>query len=74
MKYFWLFLCFFISLSSVAQTKIKGQVIDFDSKVPIAFASISYDNKKFNADWEGKFTIDVKDIKIPARINFKGYY
>ncbi|MCL9769675.1 DUF5686 and carboxypeptidase regulatory-like domain-containing protein [Flavobacterium sp. HXWNR69] len=74
MKYFWLFLCFFITTSSIAQTKIKGQVIDFDSKVPIAFASVSYDNKKFNADWEGKFTIDVKDIKIPVRVNFKGYY
>lgn len=74
MKYFWLFLCFFITTSSIAQTKIKGQVIDFDSKVPIAFASVSYDNKKFNADWEGKFTIDVKDTKIPVRVNFKGYY
>ena len=74
MKYFWLFLCFFISLSNVAQTKIKGQVIDFDSKVPLAFASVTYDNKKFNTDWEGKFSIEVKDYKLPIKINFKGYY
>lgn len=74
MKYFWLFLCFFISLSTVAQTKIKGQVIDFDSKVPLAFASVTYDNKKFNTDWEGKFSIEVKDYKLPIKINFKGYY
>ncbi|MBV2195696.1 MAG: DUF5686 and carboxypeptidase regulatory-like domain-containing protein, partial [Flavobacterium sp.] len=74
MKYFWLFLCFLITNSFVAQTKIKGQVIDFDSKVPIAFATVTYNNKKFNADWEGKFTIDVKDTKIPVRVNFKGYY
>lgn len=74
MKYFWLFLCFIITSSLVAQTKIKGQVIDFDSKVPIAFASITYNNSKFNADWEGKFSITVKDFKLPIKVNFKGYY
>lgn len=74
MKYFWLFLCFLITNSFVAQTKIKGQVIDFDSKVPIAFASITYNNNKLNADWEGKFTIEVKDYKLPIKVNFKGYY
>ena len=74
MKYFWLFLSFIITNSLVAQTKIKGQIIDFDSKVPIAFASISYNNSKFNADWEGKFSIEVKDYKLPIKVNFKGYY
>ncbi|MQP25193.1 carboxypeptidase-like regulatory domain-containing protein [Flavobacterium sp. LMO8] len=74
MKYFWLFLCFIITNSLVAQTKIKGQIIDFDSKVPIAFATITYNNTKFNADWEGKFTVEVKDFKLPIKVNFKGYY
>ena len=74
MKYFWLFLCFFITTSFVAQTKIKGQIIDFDTKVPIAFATITYNNTKFNADWEGKFTVEVKDFKLPIKVNFKGYY
>ncbi len=74
MKYFWLFLCFIFTTSFVAQTKIKGQVIDFDSKVPIAFATITYNNIKFNADWEGKFTIDVKETQLPIKINYKGYY
>lgn len=74
MKYFWLFLCFIFTTSFVAQTKIKGQVIDFDSKVPIAFATITYNNIKFNADWEGKFSIEVKDYKLPIKVNFKGYY
>ena len=74
MKYFWLFLCFIIPNSLVAQTKIKGQIIDFDTKVPIAFATITYNNTKFNADWEGKFTVEVKDFKLPIKVNFKGYY
>ena len=74
MKYFWLFLCFFITTSFVAQTKIKGQIIDFDTKVPIAFATITYNNTKFNADWEGKFSVNVKDFKLPIKVNFKGYY
>ena len=74
MKYFWLFLCFIITNSLVAQTKIKGQIIDFDTKVPIAFATITYNNTKFNADWEGKFTVEVKDFKLPIKDNFKGYY
>jgi hypothetical protein len=58
----------------VAQTKIKGQIIDFDSKVPIAFAAITYNNTKFNADWEGKFSVEIKDYKLPIKVNFKGYY
>ena len=74
MKYFWLFLCFIITNSFVAQTKIKGQIIDFDSKVPIAFATITYNNTKFNADWEGKFSVNVNDFKLPIKVNFKGYY
>ena len=74
MKYFWLFLCFFITTSFVAQTKIKGQIIDFDTKVPIAFATITYNNTKFNADWEGKFSLNVNDFKVPIKVNFKGYY
>ncbi|UGS23450.1 DUF5686 family protein [Flavobacterium channae] len=74
MKYFWLFLSLFITHSFIAQNKVKGQVIDYDTKVPIAFASITYNNSKFNADWEGKFTIEVKDFKLPIKVNFKGYY
>ena len=74
MKYFWLFLSLFITHSFIAQNKVKGQVIDYDTKVPIAFASITYNNSKFNADWEGKFSIEVKDFKLPIKVNFRGYY
>ncbi|WP_445717088.1 DUF5686 family protein [Flavobacterium sp.] len=74
MKYFWLFLSLIITNSFVAQTKIKGQVIDFDTKVPIAFASVSYNNTNFNTDWEGKFLVEVNDFKLSIKVNFKGYY
>ena len=74
MKYFWLFLCFIISATFFGQTKIKGQVIDIDNAVPIAFASVSYNKNYITADWEGKFSIEVKDRKLPIKINYKGYY
>ena len=74
MKYFGLFLCFIISATFFGQTKIKGQVIDIDNAVPIAFASVSYNKNTIIADWEGKFLIEVKDTKLPIKINYKGYY
>ena len=74
MNYFWLFLCFIISPSILSQNKIKGQVIDFDNAVPIAFATISHNKTTIKADWEGKFTLEVKNTKLPIKINYKGYY
>ena len=73
MNYFWCFWCFFFTVSSLAQTKIKGQVIDFDNAVPIAFASITYNKSTINADWEGKFSLTIEDLKSPVKINYKGY-
>jgi len=55
MNYFWSILCLLFSSSLIAQTNIHGQVIDFDSTVPIAFAPITYNKTTINADWEGKF-------------------
>ncbi|MFD2908824.1 DUF5686 family protein [Flavobacterium ardleyense] len=74
MKYFWLFLCFIISSTFFGQTKIKGQVIDIDNAVPIAFASVTYNKNTITADWEGKFSVEVNDTKLPIKINYKGYY
>lgn len=74
MNYFWCFWCFFFTVSSLAQTKIKGQVIDFDNAVPIAFASITYNKSTINADWEGKFSLTIEDLKSPVKINYKGYH
>ena len=47
------------------QTKIKGQVIDFDTTIPIAFAKITYEKTTVFADWEGKFSIEITDLKKP---------
>ena len=74
MKYFWLFLCFIITPILFAQNKIKGQVIDIDNSVPIAFATITYNKTKITTDWEGKFSIEVKDLKLPIKANYKGYH
>ena len=74
MNYFWCFWCFFFTVSSLAQTKIKGQVIDFDNAVPIAFASITYNKSTINADWEGKFSLTIEDLKSPVKINYKEYH
>lgn len=74
MKYFGLFLCFILSTTFWGQTKIKGQVIDIDNAVPIAFATISHNKTTTTADWEGKFSVEVKDYKIPIKVSYKGYY
>ncbi len=72
-KLFVLFL-FFIAQLSISQTFIKGQIIDFDTTIPIAFATITYNGNTFNADWEGKFSLYVNEFDKPLVINYKGYY
>lgn len=56
------------------QTKIKGQVIDFDTTIPIAFAKVTYEKNIVFTDWEGKFSIKITDFKKPVYIRYKGYY
>lgn len=53
---------------------MHGQVIDFDTTVPIAFANISYNNKTTSSNWEGKFSIEINDDNKPILISYKGYY
>ena len=73
MNYFWSLLCCLFTSSLIAQTNVKGQVIDFDSAIPIAFASITYNSSSISADWEGKFNLTVEDPKLPIKINYPGY-
>lgn len=74
MKKFFIFVTILIQSFLFAQTKIKGQVIDYDTTIPIAFAKITYESKTFITDWEGKFVITVNDFKKPVYVFYKGYY
>ncbi len=53
---------------------MQGQIIDFDTTVPIAFAKINYNDKIIASDWEGKFSIEIKNDKKPIIFSYKGYY
>ncbi len=53
---------------------MQGQIIDFDSTVPVAFAKIAYNNKIIAADWEGKFSIEIVNNNKPLVCSYKGYY
>jgi hypothetical protein len=53
---------------------MQGQIIDYDTTVPIAFAKITYNSKTTTSNWEGKFTLEIKDDKKPIVFSYKGYY
>lgn len=74
MNYFWAICFFILSHFAYSQQKLQGQVIDFDSTVPIAFAKITHENKTITADWEGRFTIVITNEKKPILFSYKGYY
>ena len=74
MRYSYLLFLLLLTNFIFGQTKIKGQIIDFDTTIPIAFAKITYDKTTVFADWEGKFSIEVTDFKKPLYIRYKGYY
>ena len=74
MRYSYLLFLLLLTNFIFGQTKIKGQIIDFDTTIPIAFAKITYDKTTVFADWEGKFSIEITDFKKPIYIRYKGYY
>lgn len=74
MRYSYLLFLLLLTNFIFGQTKIKGQVIDFDTTIPIAFAKITYDKTTVFADWEGKFSLEITDFKKPLYIHYKGYY
>jgi hypothetical protein len=53
---------------------MQGQIIDYDTTVPIAFAKITYNSKTTTSNWEGKFSLEIKDDKKPIVFSYKGYY
>lgn len=74
MRIFWIFLFLILSQFGFSQRLMQGQILDFDTNVPIAFAKITYNNKTIASDWEGKFSLLVKDDKKPILFSYKGYY
>jgi hypothetical protein len=74
MRYSYLLFILFFTSFVFGQTKINGQVIDFDTTVPIAFAKVTYEKATVLTDWEGKFTIEISDLKKPFFVRYKGYY
>ena len=74
MKKFWILFIIVFCNFSFSQKLMKGQVIDYDTTVPIAFAKIAYNNKIIVTNWEGKFSIEIKDDNKPIIVNYKGYY
>jgi hypothetical protein len=74
MRNFWIVVLILFSNFAFSQKIMQGQIIDFDTTVPIAFATISYNNKTIQSDWEGKFTIDIKEDNKPIVVSYKGYF
>lgn len=74
MRYLTLLFSLLITNFIFGQTKISGQVIDYDTTIPIAFAKITYEKTTVFADWEGKFSIEITDLKKPLNVHYKGYY
>lgn len=74
MRKFWIFLFILFCNYAISQKIMQGQVIDYDTTVPIAFAKITHNNKTISSNWEGKFTITITDDKKPIVVTYKGYY
>ena len=71
MRNFWIFLLILFCNFTFSQKVMKGQIIDYDTTVPIAFATITYNNKTIASDWEGKFTLEIKDDNKPILFSEK---
>jgi hypothetical protein len=74
MNNFWILLVFLSSSLVFSQKSMQGQIIDYDSSVPIAFANITYNNKTISSNWEGKFSIEIQENSKPILFTYKGYY
>lgn len=74
MRTFWIFLLMLFCNFVFSQKTMQGQVLDYETNVPIAFAKITYNNKTIFSNWEGKFSIDIKEDNKPILFSYKGYY
>lgn len=74
MRNFWIFLFFIYASCTFSQKIMQGQILDFDTTVPIAFAKISYNNQTITSNWEGRFSITITNESKPIVFSYKGYY
>ena len=74
MKNFWILLSLLSCSLVFSQKMMQGQIIDYDTTLPIAFAKITYNNKTFNSNWEGKFSIELQEDSKPIHFTYKGYF
>ena len=74
MKIFWVLLALSFCSLVFSQKTMQGQVIDYDTSIPIAFANITYNNKAITSNWEGKFSIEIQENSKPILFTYKGYY
>lgn len=74
MKNFWVLLALSFCSLVFSQKTMQGQVIDYDTSIPIAFANITYNNKTITSNWEGKFSIEIQENSKPILFTYKGYY
>lgn len=73
MRYFFFIFVLFISAITHGQNKIKAQVIDIDSRVPLAYCKVEYNGKTTKTTWEGKFELEITNYEKPVVITYKGY-
>ena len=74
MKKYWILLSFFCCFFVYSQKTMQGQILDYDTSIPISFAKITYNNKTINSDWEGKFSLVIQEDSKPILVSYKGYY
>lgn len=74
MKKFWILLSFFCCSIVFSQKTMLGQILDFDTSIPISFAKITYNNKTINSNWEGKFSLEIQEDLKPIVVSYNGYY
>lgn len=74
MKKYWFYLLLLLCNFAFSQKIMHGQILDYDTTVPIAFAKINYNNKITSSDWEGKFAVELKNDNKPIVFSYKGYY
>ena len=73
MRYILFVFLLFTTAITLGQNKIKAQVIDIDSRVPLAYCKVEYNGKTLKTTWEGKFELEITNYEKPLVISYKGY-